>query len=720
MSSSIIPQVGTTTDAARKLRPNRRQFLVSATGGFMLEFCLPGLSRVSEALAATPSTAMNSYIQINPDNTVTIMFGGCEFGQGAMTGLAQIAAEELVVDWPQVRVYTVPPNAISYITGGSSAIKNNYLPVRKAGAAVRMVLLQAGATQWGDVMANCYAKSGAVHHRPTGRTLTYASLASAAAKLTPPANPSFLPDSQLRLIGKSVHRVDIAVKVNGKAIYGIDVRIPNMLHAAIKHCPSFGGTLASTPSSRGGITYVPVGTNAVAAIGPTTWDAMQALNEAGIHWNIPASAANLNSTVFDQQAAQIIQNGPVVGAETVGNPTVGLANSSKTLEATYSFPYLAHACMEVLNCTVNLTATSCEIWAPTQAAAWVQSTAAALTGLPASKILVHTTYLGGGLGRKFEQDYIAEAVQVAMAIKKPVKLTWPREEDFGNDQYRPMAVSYVKGGIDAQNRISYWRNRIVTPSILAQRGWVSAGAEDGQATEGATGLGYSMGSRVVEYGAHPSPIPIGFWRSVGMSFNAFVVECFVDEIAHLLNIDPYQYRRSLLANNPRYLAVLDAAATLGNWNTAPPAGHVRGIAIAETFGTVVAQVVEISNVTTTSVRVVSVACALDCGRVINPDAVTAQMEGGIVHGMGATLWGHVTFTNGAASVRNFNHYRLVRMSEMPTVKVQIMSNTNPPSGAGEPGVPPFGPAFANAWFCATGNRVRTLPFFPAQSTMSDD
>jgi isoquinoline 1-oxidoreductase beta subunit len=698
---------------------NRREFIATATAGFLFEFALPGISRMGKAMAASVPVKINSYIQINLNNTVTIFFGGCELGQGAMSGLAQIAAEELMVAWSQVKTLIIPPGGISYITGGSSAIRDNYLPVRTAAAAVRMMMIQAGATYWSVAASSCYASNGHVIHKPTGRSVSYATLSPTAASIKPPTNPPFIADSQLRLIGKPLQRLDIPSKVNGSAQYGIDVRIPNMVYAVVKHAPSFGGTLASTPSSRNGVTYVGLG-NAVAAVAATTWDAMKAFDETDIRWNIPASAANLNSATFTQQAATVMANGPFVQAEVVGNPTIGLSQAKRFISATYTFPYLAHACMEVLNCTVDLTSSSCEIWAPTQAAGWVQGTAATLTGLPASKITVHTTMLGGGLGRKIEQDYIAQAVQVAMAIKKPVKFTWPREEDFANDMYRPMSLCYIRAGIDGSNQIAYWGNKIVTPSILAQRGWISAGAEDGQATEGATALPYAMGSRLVRFGAHPSPIPIGFWRSVGLSFNGFAVECLIDEIAHALALDPYQYRRTLLSNQPRFLAVLDAAASLGGWTKPLATGHARGIAIVETFGTVVAEVVEIAKVTATSVQVVSVACAVDCGRAINPDSVKAQMEGGIVHGMGATLWGHITFTNGASSVRNFNNYRLVRLSEMPQINVQIISSSNPPTGAGEPGVPPFGPAFANAWFRATGTRVRTLPFFPAQSHMSDD
>lgn len=699
-------------------RVNRRQFIVGATGGFILHFCLPGQSRVAQATSVPPPTQVNSYIQINADSTATIYFGGCELGQGAMSGLAQLAAEELMLDWTKITTQTALPGGISYITGGSSAIRTNYLPLRQAGAAVRTMLVQAAANTWAVPASQCVAGNGIVTHTPTKRVLAYGTLAPAAAKLTPPTAPSLVSDAHLRIIGKPVPRVDLPNKVNGRAVYGMDVRVPNMLYGVVRHCPSLGGTVAETPSNPGGgvVAVVSLG-NAVAMVADNTWNAMSGFSQSNIRWTVPASAKNIDSNLFATQAAAIIANGPVVPAETIGNTITAMASADKVLDATYNFPYLAHACMEVLNCTVSYTTTSCEIWAPTQAAAWVQATAAALTGLSAAKITVHTTLLGGGLGRKIEQDYIAQAVKVGMAVKKPVKLMWPREEDFGKDMYRPLVVSHVKAGLDNSNRIAAWQNRIVSPSILAQRGWIAAGSEDGQATEGATGLPYALGSSLVEYGAHPSPVPIGFWRSVGHSYNAFVVESFIDELAHLAGIDPYTYRRTLLVNNPRYLTVLDAAASLGEYTKPLTAGHFRGIAIGEAFGTVVAEVVEISNATATSLRIVSVSCAVDCGRVINPDSVTAQMQGGIVHGISSVLWGHITFTNGVASVRNFNNYRMLKMSEMPVINVQLLPSTNPPSGSGEPGVPPLGPALANAYYKATGQRIRTLPFFPTQATM---
>ncbi len=715
MSTELLEQ---TAPPSEGVRVNRRKFLIGTSGAFALHFCLPGSSRMSQASGAPTPTQLNSYIQINSDNTVTVYFGGCEFGQGAMSGLTQLLAEELMVAWTQVQVQTAVAGSISYITGGSSAVHNNYLPLRQAGAAVRTMLIQAAAASWSVPIGECVATNATVVHTPTNRVLTYAALAPGAALLTPPTNPTLIPDSQLRFIGKSMPRFDIPSKANGQAIYGIDVRVPNMVYAVVRHCPSLGGTLAQAPHASGGsvIAVVPLG-NAVAVVANTTWDAWH--GGGSVSWNIPASSANISTPVFNTQAATIMANGPVVNAETVGNVATAMNQAAKTFSATYSFPYLAHACMEVLNCTVSWTPTSCVIWAPTQAASWVLQTAQALTGLAASQITVNTTLMGGGLGRKIEQDYIAQAIQVGMAVKRPVKLMWPREEDFGKDKYRPMVLSQVTAGVDSQNAIVAWNNRIVSPSILAQRGWIAAGAEDGQATEGATALPYAMGNRLVEYGAHPSPVPIGFWRSVGHSYNCFVVETMIDELAHLGGIDPYTYRRNLLVNNPRYLAVLDAAATLGNYTAPLKTGHARGIAIGEAFGTVVAQVVEISNATATSMTIVSVACAVDLGRVINPASVTAQMQGGILHGISSILWGNITFANGVASVKNFSNYRIMKMHECPAISVTILPSTNPPSGAGEPGVPPVGPALANAYFKLTGTRVRTLPFFPTQSRMSD-
>jgi len=378
-------------------------------------------------------------------------------------------------------------------------------------------------------------------------------------------------------------------------------------------------------------------------------------------------------------------------------------------------PYLAHATLESMNCTASVTASGCEIWAPTQAPGLVQLTASALTGLAPDQITVHCTFMGGGLGRKFELDYVSQAVRVAMAVGQPVKLTWPREEDFANDQYRPMALVRVRAGLDATGNVVAWWYRNVSPSILFQRGWIGPNDVDSQAVDGAIERAYAFGTRQVEYTRHTAGVPVGFWRSVGNSINAFMVESAIDELALLAGTDPVDFRRRLLANDARSLAVLNAAATLGGWGTSLPSGHARGIAFHAAFGSIVAQVVEISGTTPLQIKVHRVACVIDCGRVINPDTVEAQLQGAIVQGMTAALWGTMAFTAGSVSPRNFNHYKMMRMRDMPVVTVQVIEGGPPIGGVGEPGVPPIAPAIANAYAALTGTRLRTLPLTGPQS-----
>ena len=395
-----------------------------------------------------------------------------------------------------------------------------------------------------------------------------------------------------------------------------------------------------------------------------------------------------------------------------------LTGASQTVEASYVLPYVAHACMEVLNCTVDyVPGVKCDVYAPTQSAKNVLSLVIALTGLPANQISIKTTYLGGGLGRKAETDFVSQAVQVGMALQRPVKLMWPREEDFTRDQYRPMALMHAKAGLNATGQIIAWSYRNISPSILGQRGVPLGAAGDSQGIEGANALPYDLGARVTEYVAHPSPIPVGFWRSVGASLNTFGVESMIDELAAAAGQDPYLFRRARLTNS-RWIAVLDAAAQLGNWTTKPPTGRARGIAIGTAFNSIVAEVVEISAVTATSLTVNRVSIALDCYLALNPGSIEAQLTGGVVHGLNAALYGRQTFVNGAAQSRNFKQSRMIRLNEMPQVAVRIMPNpavasrTELLGGVGELGVPTFAPALANAYFKLTGKRVRELPFFP--------
>lgn len=698
----------------------RRGFLGSA-GALVLGMVLPGPAR-REMLAAAqgaPTTAVNAWIQIGTDESITLFISCAEMGQGIMTGLAQILAEDLMVSWTKVKAVQAPTNAVynnpafgMQATGGSSAVVGYYTPLRQAGAAARDMLIAAAAQTWNVSPAACRAANGSVIQIGTTNVLTYGQLAALAATMPVPTDPQLTPDDQLRFIGQPIKRLDLPSKVNGSAVFGIDVRLPGMVYAAIKHAPSVGGTVKTMPPTPAGVIALVNLGNAVAVVASNTWAAMQAANSLQVSWTIPSGNSSLTSANILAQAQQLMTTGPALVAESVGDAVGNLNNATKKIDVTYQFPYLAHACMEPLNCTVSVTPTSCTVWAPTQAQTLVQSTAASLTGLDPSVVTVNPTFLGGGLGRKFEIDYITQAIQVAIAVQRPVKLTWSREEDFGNDFYRPFALVRVQAGLDDNNNITSFIVRNVSESILAAHGYIPPGVEDSSATEGATGLTYNFTSRLVDWVAHPATIPVGFWRSVGNSINTYAVECALDEIAVLTGIDPLALRQQLLVADSRALAVVTAAAQMANWGAPVAAGHARGIAYCNSFGTLVCHVVDVSNPSAYSVRVNNVWTAVDCGRAINPNQVEAQIQGAIVHGLSATLWGQVPFNRGTATVRNFNNYRMARLRDMPKVQVQIVNSGQPLGGLGEPGVPPIGPAIANAYYRLTGQRIRTLPFFP--------
>jgi isoquinoline 1-oxidoreductase beta subunit len=730
---------------------SRRAFLTATAKGLVVAFALPVIGRSAAVRAATPPTAeqlADAYVHIDIDGSITLAFGGAEMGQGAMSGLAQILAEELMVDWNAIRVEQSLVNPIvSYFTGGSSAVSGRYASLRKAGAAARERLIAAAMATTGDTNRDHYAAQSAtvVYTNPTTGAMTtwrYADLASLAASQPAPADLRLTDPSRFRLIGQPLPRVDIPAKVDGSAKYGIDTWLPNMVFAAIRHSPVIGGTLASVPSTpSGAIAVVPCKAsdsrgavmantvNAVAVVASNTWLAMRLASGLSAKWNVPASTAGVDSAGILAQAQSLMANGTALAAEpsppagtsaadyaTALRPSVMAALGTPTVDATYTLPYLAHATMEVPSCAVNIvysgaTPQSCEIWAPTQGASAVAGVAAALTGLPASKIVVHTTFLGGGLGRKFEMDYVSQAIQVAMAVKRPVKLTWRREEDLAHDQYRPFALVNAKARLDA-GKIAAWTYRNVSQAILGQRGWLPPGAVDSQAVEGSVRLPYGLGTHLVEWVPLPAGIPVGFWRSVGSSINAFVVESMMDELALAAHVDPFQFRYDNMTDD-RARAVLWAADLMSSaWRKALPTGHAWGVALAESFGTCVAHVVEVSQPAAGSLKVHRVATVIDCGTVINPDSVEAQMQGAIVHALNATLWGQITFTAGKAAQTNFNSYRAMRIGEMPEVSVQVVTSANAPSGVGEPGVPPLAPAIANAYARLTGTRVRTLPMFP--------
>ncbi|MBL9174544.1 MAG: xanthine dehydrogenase family protein molybdopterin-binding subunit [Verrucomicrobiales bacterium] len=726
---------------------SRRNFLVSVAGGLSIGFFLPDGGRMLEAATAPATEAqLNAWVRIGTDGKITLLFGGCEMGQGSMSGLSQILAEELMVDWNQLTIRPADADAkISYTTGGSSAVSRRYLPLRTAAATARELLVAAAMLTTGDTARGNYsAKSGVITRKDpvTGalQSWNYGSLALQAA--TPqaqallPAVIPLTPPDQFRLIGKPLARPDIPPKTNGSALYGIDVFLPGMVFAVIKHCPTIGGTLALTPATpSGAIAVVPCFTpadrgaiaknsfNAVAVVADNTWKAKKIAQGLKVQWALPASTASVDSASLVTLAKQLLETGqPIVAEPASAAPDPAtlktvLGSSAKSLEATFTVPHLAHATMEVLNCSVRPTHTAgvltgLEIWAPTQSAMSVVATANVVApSLTPAQITVHTTFLGGGLGRKIEQDYISQAVQIAVAVGRPVKLTWMREEDFGHDQYRPMAVIRVRAGLNATGGITAWWYRNVSPSILQQRG--RAGL-DSQAIEGSVRLPYTRAMSLTEWVPLPSGIPVGFWRSVGASINAFAVESMIDMLAIAAGRDPFVFRASLVSD-PRYLDLLAAADAASSWRKTLPSNRAWGMAVAESFGTLVCEVIEISAPTAGAVVIHRVAAVVDCGTVINPDSVEAQIQGAIIHGLTAALWGEMKFVNGVASQGNFNRYRMMRLNETPTITVKVMTSANPPTGIGEPGVPPSAPALANAYSRLKKTRVTSLPLFPGTS-----
>lgn len=582
-------------DAQRRLvdHPVSRRAVLGGMVGALVVVALEAspVTRVQKALAATVTdpTAVTGWITVNPDNTVTVGFGGAEMGQGVLTGLAQAAAEELMVDWSQVRTQYVPP-AQSYVTGGSWGVRANLGTMRTAGAQAREMLRSAAAARWGVDPATCTAASGVVTNGSTGERLTFAELAADAAQVPPPSAPPLTDPAAFRIIGTTRPRLDLPGKVDGSARFGIDARVPGMVFAAIKHCPTLGGTVAATPATPAGcLGVVNLGT-AVAVVATNTWAAMTGAANLSVSWSVPSSASQLTSSTILSTAQTLMSSGTPGNplAEQTGDAAGAYAAAATRVEATYQLPYLPHVMMEVPNCTVRLTrsatgsVTAAEVWVPTQAPAWVVGTVTGLTGLAADAVTVHPMLLGGGLGRKIEQDYVAQAVRVALAVQQPVQLMWPREEDLGHDQYRPMGLIRVRLGADAQQRVTAYQVRVVTPSPLYQRGWMPATGNDN--VDGAAGLSYGVANRLVEYVRHPAAVPVGFWRSVGESMNCFAVESALDELALRLGADPLALHLQLLSGNPRGAAVVSAAAADLGWSAPLP-----GVAVTAVTGTGTAQ-----------------------------------------------------------------------------------------------------------------------------------
>ncbi|MDY6814194.1 MAG: xanthine dehydrogenase family protein molybdopterin-binding subunit [Pseudomonadota bacterium] len=724
----------------------RRRFLqvaAGAGGALTLGISLSGCD--------TPPTSdaegrfvPNAFLRIGRDGRITLLVARSEMGQGVMTALPMLIAEELEVDLDQVRVEFAPAdraydNPMMFIqaTGGSTSVATSWTPLRQAGASARQMLLAAAARQW-DVPADaCYAERGVVVHPASGRRALYGELAGAAAAEPIPREVALKSASSFRLIGTSQRRLDAPGKVDGSAIFGIDVRRPDMLIAVLARPPAFGATLARLDSAAAeampGVHAVRAITNGVAVIADSYWQARQAAAVLTLEWT-PGPNAGLDSErVRRRHQALADERGLRIRSE--GDARGRLQATGERLQADYEVPFLAHATMEPMNATAEVRAESCTIWAPTQNQGGTRDVAAAITGLPLAQVQVHTTHLGGGFGRRVATDFIADAVECSQAVGRPVQVIWSREDDMRHDWYRPAMYHRLQAALDGQGQPEAWYHRVVGPSIVAQAlpdlapaalpDWfprigkellngglamVGGIVPDLAGFEGAREVPYAIADLRVEYRMdRETTVPLGFWRSVGHSHTAFAVESFIDELAHRAGEDPVAFRRRLLAAHPRHLQVLERAAAEAGWDAPAPPGRARGVAVHHSFESYVAQVAEVSVAQDGTIRVHRVVCAVDCGQVVNPLTVRAQMSGGIVFGLGAVLKHAITLRDGGVVEGNFDTYPLIRMNEAPTIEVHIIDSDEAPTGVGEPGVPPIAPAVANAVFAATGRRLRRLP-----------
>jgi len=702
---------------------DRREFLrksAAGSAGLVIGLYLPGKYEALAGLPPKAGAALNAWVAIAPDDTVTLQIDKAEMGQGISTALAMILAEELDLDWKKIKTEFAPaaPEYFNPIfgmqgTGGSCSIRGSWEPLAKAGAAAREMLVATAAKRWAVAVEECHTENSAVVHTASGKRLGHGALVEEAAKLPVPVNPKRKEVKDYVYIGKATKRRDSAIKVNGKAEFGIDVRRPEMLHAVVARCPVFGGKVKSFDGSkakavRGVINVVQI-SDGVAVVADNTWTAMEGRRALEITWDEGPNAKNSSEAIRKLYHERVEQAGAIARKE--GDADAALTTAAKKVDAVYEVPFLAHATMEPMNCTADVRADGCDVYAPTQFQTVNQLTAAKVAGLKPEQVRIHTTYLGGGFGRRAEEDFIVEAVEVSKAMGAPVQVTYSREDDIQSDYYRPAVLVKLTGGLDGSGNVAAWKSRIVGPSIMSRffPGSVKNGLDD-SSVEGIATLKYGVPNFFVDYVLTEPGVPVGFWRSVGCSHNGYIAECFVDEMAKAAGKDPVEFRRTLLAKEPRPLGVVNLAAEKAGWGKPLPAGRYRGIAMVESFGSFVAEVAEISlDRKGGTVQVHKVVAAVDCGRHVNPETIRAQIEGGIIYGLTAALKGEITIANGRVEQSNFNDYQVVRINEAPPVEVHIVESNDGPGGIGEPGTPPIAPAVCNAIFSATGKPVRRLP-----------
>jgi len=723
---------------------SRRQFVVTSAAASMglligVKAGIPYLV-AQEDEKAKKKPAVNpfvAYVHVKPDGRISLIVAKSEMGQGIKTGLAMILAEEAEVDFNSVRVEQAEtrPDIYEHMgTGGSGSTMENFMPLRRAGATVRLLMLTAAAAKWNVPPSECEAKHGEVVHAKSSRRASYGELVEAAANLPmpDPEKIKLKDESKFTIIGHATPRVDVPPKVNGSAQFGLDVRVPGMLFAVIARCPTFGGKPASFDAARAksisgvrDVFEIPAlgaemfTAGGVVVVADSTWSAMKGREALQMAWDRGAAASETSATMYEALREAAHRPGKQVRNDGDVETALSLAGV-KFVEAVYELPLLAHATMEPMNITVHARGDNAEVWAPTQCPDWVQGTVAQLLGLKPPQVVVHTTYLGGGFGRRYMPDYPAEAAQIAKVVGKPVQLVWSREDDMTHDFYRPASCHRMQGAIGKDGKPAAWFHTLTSTSIRAY--WDPHAPPEGQEVGGAKEMPYAIPNVRLEYNPVATAVPRAWWRSVENSFNGFAIESFIDELANAAGKDPYEFRRQLLVkpanwkpkseddvDPSRLRGVLELAAQKGDWGKPLGSGRGRGIASFASFGSYFAEVAEVT-VKGGDFKIDRIVAAVDCGRVINPESVRAQTESAIIYGLGAALKNEITIKNGAVEQTNFDGFDPLRINEAPPIEVHLMESTKDPGGMGEPALPPAAPAVANAIFAASGQRLRKLPF----------
>jgi isoquinoline 1-oxidoreductase beta subunit len=697
---------------------SRRSFLKTsavAGGGLMIGAYLPIKGVSAQAAAFEP----NVWIKITPDDSVRIMLSMIEMGQGVMTSMPMLVAEELDFDWTKIKTEWAPADAKygnpnfggQQLTAGSNSVRGMWKIMRESGAAARSMLVAAAAQQLGVPESQLTTDKGQVIHAASNRRVNYGALVARAATLPVPKQVTLKDPKQFKVLGKDTLRLDVPEKVNGTAVFGMDVKLPGLLTARVLRSPVFGGKVASFNADKAkavaGVRNVVQISNGIAVVADNYWAASKGAQAVEVKWD-EGRLATLDSAAIMKSYKALAEKPGAVARNDGNTDTV-----AGTFERQYEAPFLAHACMEPMNCTADVKAGSCDVYVPTQGQTASHQAAIAASGLKPEQVKIHTTYLGGGFGRRGEADFVTEAVEVSKAVGRPVKVVWTREDDIQHDYYRPISYARMWGAVDATGKPTVFKQRTVQQSLMKRVGGLPPNGVDFIALDGVANLPYDIPNVKVEYVEGDPGIPFGFWRSVGASFQGFAVEAFVDELAATAKKDPYQFRRDLLGKHPRHLAVLNLAAEKAGWSTPVPRGRGRGIALMECFGSILAQVSEVSVDQNGAVKVHKVVCSVDCGWAINPDTIKAQMEGGIIYGLTAALKGEITIDKGRVVQRHFGDYQMMRVNEMPEIEVHIVASSAEPGGIGEPSTALAAGSLVNAIYSATGKRIYSLPIRPA-------